>query len=57
MAAVTRVMSSLLYEVSPTDPATFAVVAGALGATILITCGGAALKAARVDPSVALRYE
>ena len=55
--AATRVMSSLLYEVAPNDPATFAVVAGALGATVVGTCCGAALKAARVDPAVALRYE
>jgi len=55
--ATTRVMSSLLYQVAPNDPATFAAVAGALGATVVGTCCSAAFKAARVDPSVALRYE
>jgi putative ABC transport system permease protein len=55
--AMTRVMTTLLYDVSPTDPATFAVASGVLGATALAACCGPALKAARVDPMVALRYE
>ena len=55
--ALTRVMTGLLYEVTPTDPATFAVVIGALAATALAACCGPALKAARVDPLVALRCE
>jgi predicted permease len=55
--ALTRVMTSLLYEVTPTDPATFAAVIGALAATALAACCGPALKAARVDPLVALRCE
>jgi putative ABC transport system permease protein len=55
--AVTRVLTSLLYEVTPTDPATFAGVAALLAVTALAACGGPALKAALVDPIVALRCE
>jgi putative ABC transport system permease protein len=55
--AVTRVMASLLYDVTPTDPATFVIAAGMLGATALAACLGPAVRAARVDPLVALRYE
>jgi putative ABC transport system permease protein len=55
--ASTRVLASLLYEVTPTDPATFASVAGLLAVTALAACGGPALKAALVDPIVALRCE
>jgi putative ABC transport system permease protein len=55
--ALTRVMTGLLYEVTPTDPATFAAVIGVLAATALAACCGPALKAARVDPLVALRHE
>jgi FtsX-like permease family len=55
--ALTRVMTGLLYEVTPTDPATFAAVIGVLAATALAACGGPAFKAARIDPLVALRHE
>jgi predicted permease len=54
---VTRVMIGLLFEVTPTDPATFVAAVGALAATALAACCAPALKAARVDPLVALRHE
>ena len=55
--AVTRVMTGLLFEVTPTDPATFVVAVGALATTALAACSAPALKAARVDPLIALRHE
>lgn len=56
-AGFTRLMVSLLYNVKPADPPTFAAVALALAATALVACWGAALKAALVNPMVALRTE
>ena len=55
--ALTRLMASLLYDVKPTDPLTYTVVAAALAATALAACCKPALKAARVDPARALRQE
>jgi putative ABC transport system permease protein len=55
--ALTRFLETLLYDVQPTDPQTFAVVAALLGATVLIACCGPAIKAALVDPIIALRSE
>ena len=56
-AAVTRSMSALLYQVSPLDPATFAVVGLLLGGVALLASFFPARVAARVDPAVALRAE
>jgi putative ABC transport system permease protein len=53
----TRMMTSLLYDVKPTDPLTFAAVTAGLALTVLAACCGPALKAARVDPAIALRSE
>ena len=55
--AVTRVMRSLLYSVSPTDPVVFAGVALGLALTALLASYLPARKATRVNPVVALRHE
>ena len=55
--ALTRLMASLLYDVKPTDPSTYAAVAAALAATALAACCKPALQAAWVDPARALRQE
>jgi putative ABC transport system permease protein len=54
---LTRLMRSLLYSVSPTDPATFVLIAILLGGAGLAACYVPARRATRVDPIAALRCE
>src|SRR5262249_27164271 len=55
--AVTRVLSKFLYEVTPSDPATFAAAAAALLLIAVIAGLPSARTATKVDPTVALRWE
>lgn len=55
--AFTRVLGSLLYETSPTDPVTFLAVAGIVVATALVASVLPARRAARIDPILSLRSE
>lgn len=55
--ALTRLMSSLLFGISPSDPATFALGALLLTALALLACYLPARRALEVDPSVAMRCE
>jgi len=52
-----RVLESLVFEIPVRDPLTYLAVAGSLAAVALFACVIPALRASRVDPIVALRYD
>jgi ABC-type antimicrobial peptide transport system permease subunit len=55
--ALTRALSSILYQVSATDPLTFAGVAVLLALTATAACFVPASRLLRIDPAEALRHE
>jgi putative ABC transport system permease protein len=55
--ALGRIVSSLLFGVAPSDPVTFASISAVLLAVAAAACYIPAMRATRVDPMVALRYD
>ncbi|MEW6207336.1 MAG: ABC transporter permease, partial [Acidobacteriota bacterium] len=55
--ALTRLMAGLLYEVSPTDPVTFAIISIILALAATLAAYLPARRAAKIDPMTALRCE
>jgi putative ABC transport system permease protein len=54
---LSRLMTTLLYDVEAVDPQTYGIVAALLALAALVACAAPAAKAARVDPLTALRSE
>jgi putative ABC transport system permease protein len=55
--AVTRLLGSLLFDVSATDPLTLAMISILLSAVAALACWIPARRATRVDPMIALRCD
>jgi putative ABC transport system permease protein len=55
--ALTRFLQSMLFDVKPSDPVTFAAIAALLAAVTLLACLVPVHRATRVDPLSALRHE
>jgi ABC-type antimicrobial peptide transport system permease subunit len=55
--ALTRLIGTLLYGVTPSDPLTYLAAALTLAGAALIACLMPAWRAARIDPAVTLRNE
>jgi ABC-type antimicrobial peptide transport system permease subunit len=54
---LTRLMHSLLFNTSATDPIIFILISSLLSAAAFLACYLPARRAAKVDPLIALRYE
>ena len=55
--AVSRSLTTMLFNTSPADPATYIAVSAFLCVVALVACAGPARRAAKVDPLVALRHD
>jgi putative ABC transport system permease protein len=55
--ALTRLLGTLLYDVRPTDAATFAAVTATVAAAALAACAIPARRASKLDPLAALRHD